>query len=122
MVIETVYRQERPRAFATLIRLLGDFDLAEETLEEAFVAALEQWPSAGEPRNPGAWLVSTARHKALDRLRRAQSFPPKQAEIAEVTEEAHPPPRSRGEPFPNIAPARLFTQPLFAKIAMCRPK
>jgi len=103
MVIETVYRQERPRALATLIRLLGDFDLAEETLQEAFVAALEQWPSAGEPRNPGAWLVSTARHKALDRLRRAQSFAAKQAEIAELTEDATPLPRSRRRPFLTIA-------------------
>jgi predicted RNA polymerase sigma factor len=74
MDLETVYREQRPRALATLIRLLGDFDLAEEALQDGFAAALEQWPAAGVPRNPCAWLVSTARHKAIDRLRRARTL------------------------------------------------
>ena len=107
--IETVYRQERPRALATLIRLLGDFDLAEETLQEAFVAALEQWPREGAPRNPRAWLVSTARHKALDRLRRAQSFAAKQAEIASLTEGATPPAEIEEEILPDDRLRLIFT-------------
>ena len=84
--IEAVFRSERPRALATLIRLLRDFDLAEDTLQEAFAAAVEQWPRAGVPANPCAWLVSTARHKAIDRLRRDRNFAAKQAEIAYLSE------------------------------------
>ena len=80
--LEAVYRDERGRALATLVRLLGDLDLAEEALQEAFVVAVEQWRREGVPRNPRAWLVSTARHKALDRLRRGRTFAAKQAEIA----------------------------------------
>jgi len=86
MDLETLYREERPRALATLIRLLRDFDLAEDTLQEAFAAAVEQWPQAGVPANPCAWLVSTARHKAIDRLRRDRNFAAKQAEIAYLSE------------------------------------
>ena len=86
MDLETLYREERPRALATLIRLLRDFDLAEDMLQEAFAAAVEQWPQAGVPANPCAWLVSTARHKAIDRLRRDRNFAAKQAEIAYLSE------------------------------------
>ena len=68
--IETLYRNEARRVFATLVRLLRDFDLAEDALQEAFTAAMQQWPQEGVPRNPRAWLVSTARFKAIDRLRR----------------------------------------------------
>jgi RNA polymerase sigma-70 factor (ECF subfamily) len=68
--VESVYRDESRRVLATLIRLLGDFDLAEEALHEAFMAAAEQWPRDGAPANPRAWLVSTGRFKAIDRLRR----------------------------------------------------
>ncbi|MFN0161251.1 MAG: RNA polymerase sigma factor [Burkholderiales bacterium] len=68
--IETIYRRESRRVFATLVRLLGDFDRAEEALHEAFRAALEQWPCAGIPANPVAWLVSAGRFKAIDALRR----------------------------------------------------
>ena len=84
MDFDTLYRDERPRALATLIRILRDIDLAEETLQEAFTVALEQWPSAGVPKNPGAWLVSTARHKALDRFRRRKTLAVKTAEIASL--------------------------------------
>lgn len=73
---EAIYKQESRRVLATLIRLLGDFDLAEEALQEAFRAALEQWPRDGLPDNPRAWLVSTGRFKAIDRLRREQRFEP----------------------------------------------
>jgi RNA polymerase sigma-70 factor (ECF subfamily) len=67
--IEAVYRAEARGAFATLVRLLGDFDLAEEALQDAFLAAVEQWPKDGVPANPRAWLISAARFKAIDALR-----------------------------------------------------
>jgi len=65
-----LYRQESRRVFATLVRLLGDFDLAEEAMQEAFAAAVEQWQLYGKPANPRAWLVSTGRFKAIDAMRR----------------------------------------------------
>ncbi len=71
---DSLYREHSRRVLATLIRLLGDFDLAEEALHEAFVAALEQWPVEGVPGNPRAWLVSTGRFKAIDRIRRRARF------------------------------------------------
>src|ERR671935_2176477 len=72
--VDAVYRAESRRVLATLIRLLGDFDLAEEALHDAFVAALERWPAEGVPANPRAWLVSAGRFKAIDRLRRRAAF------------------------------------------------
>lgn len=74
--VDAVYRAESRRIFATLIRLLGDFDLAEEAMHEAFRAALEQWPADGLPANPRAWLISAARFKAIDQLRRQARFEP----------------------------------------------
>src|SRR5512132_2161199 len=71
---EAVYRAESRRVFATLVRLLGDFDVAEEALHDAFRAALEQWPVEGVPANPRAWLVSTGRFKAIDGIRRNARF------------------------------------------------
>jgi len=68
--VDAIYRAESRRVLATLIRQLGDFDIAEEALHEAFVAAVEQWPEDGVPANPRAWLITTARFKAIDRLRR----------------------------------------------------
>ena len=73
-IAESVYRAESRRVFATLVRLLGDFDLAEEGLHEAFRAALEQWPRDGVPANPRAWLVSAGRFKAIDAIRRQARF------------------------------------------------
>ena len=72
--IDALYRAESRRVLATLIRLLGDFDLAEEALHDAFAAAVEQWPSAGMPKNPRAWLVSAGRFRAIDTLRRRARF------------------------------------------------
>ncbi len=72
--LERLYREDSRRVLATLIRLLGDFDLAEEALHEAFRAAMEQWPSQGVPANPRAWLVSAGRFKAIDQLRRQARF------------------------------------------------
>ena len=82
--IEAVYRAESRRVFATLVRLLGDFDLAEEALHEAFRAALEQWPSDGVPDNPRAWLVSAGRFKAIDAIRRRARFDTLDEEHAET--------------------------------------
>ncbi|WP_275544499.1 RNA polymerase sigma factor [Pseudomonas sp. Marseille-Q0931] len=75
-LIERLYREESRRVLATLIRLLGDFDLAEEALHEAFRSAVEQWPNGGLPDNPRAWLVSAGRFKAIDSLRRQRRFQP----------------------------------------------
>src|SRR5438270_13119163 len=72
--LDAIYRTESRRVLATLIRLLGDFDLAEEALHDAFRAALEQWPREGVPANPRAWLVSTGRFKAIDGRRRLARF------------------------------------------------
>jgi RNA polymerase sigma-70 factor (ECF subfamily) len=72
--IDALYRSESRRVLATLIRLLGDFDLAEEALHDAFAAAVERWPSDGLPANPRAWLVSTGRFKSIDRIRRRAKF------------------------------------------------
>ncbi len=71
---ERVFRAEAGRVLATLIRLVGDFELAEEGLQEAFAAALQQWPGEGMPSNPRAWLVNVGRHKAIDRVRRQKMF------------------------------------------------
>jgi RNA polymerase sigma-70 factor (ECF subfamily) len=72
--VDAVYRSESRRVLATLIRLLGDFDIAEEALHDAFAAAVEQWPVEGVPQNPRAWLVSAGRFKAIDRIRRRARF------------------------------------------------
>src|SRR5258708_834068 len=79
-VIEEIFRREAGRVLATLIRLLGDFDLAGEARQEAFAVAIEQWPSLGTPVNPRAWLISTGRNKAIDRIRRDVLFRTKIAE------------------------------------------
>jgi RNA polymerase sigma-70 factor, ECF subfamily len=74
--VDSVYRSDSRHVFATLIRLLGDFDLAEEAMHDAFKAALEQWPRDGVPANPRAWLVSTGRFKAIDAMRRRKRLEP----------------------------------------------
>lgn len=83
--VDAVYRQESRRILATLIRLLGDFDLAEDALQDAFRAALEQWPTEGVPDNPRTWLVSAGRFKAIDALRR-RSRPLPEPDVAEPRE------------------------------------
>src|SRR6185436_14033978 len=79
--IEKIFRDEAGRALATLIRLVGDFDLAEDALQDALAVALERWPIAGLPSNPRAWLVSVGRNKAIDRVRRNILFGDKQPEL-----------------------------------------
>ncbi|MEA2794798.1 MAG: polymerase sigma-70 factor, subfamily [Bradyrhizobium sp.] len=80
--IEKIFRDEAGRALATLIRLVGDFDLAEDALQDAFAVALERWPAADPPSNPRAWLVNVGRTKAIDRIRRSIAFRGKQGELA----------------------------------------
>jgi RNA polymerase sigma-70 factor, ECF subfamily len=80
--IETLYRSESGRILATLVRLLGDLDLAEEAMHEAFAAAVETWPHAGVPDNPRPWLISTARFKAIDGMRRRARFDAAQTDLA----------------------------------------
>src|SRR5436309_13582893 len=80
--IEKAFRDEAGRALATLIRLVGDFDLAEDALQDAFAVALQRWPAADPPSNPRAWLVNVGRNKAIDRVRRQIAFRGKQGQLA----------------------------------------
>jgi RNA polymerase sigma-70 factor (ECF subfamily) len=82
--ITAVFRQESGRIVATLIRMTGDWDLAEECVQDAFARALERWPRDGVPHRPGAWLTTTARNRALDRLRRSAVEAAKLREVAEL--------------------------------------
>src|SRR5271167_3718106 len=84
--LETIYRSESRRVLATLVRLLGDLDLAEEAMHEAFAAALESWPRTGIPGSPRPWLISTARFKAVDVIRRRAKFDRSQKDFALYTE------------------------------------
>src|SRR5712672_1235808 len=84
--LDTLYRAESGRILATLIRLLGDFDLAEDAMHDAFAAALERWPQDGVPANPRAWLISTGRFKAIDAMRRRARFDASQEAIAEQSD------------------------------------
>ena len=84
--IEKIFRDEAGRALATLIRLVGDFDLAEDALQDAFAVALERWPEEEPPHNPRAWLVSIGRNKAIDRVRRNIAFRGKQQALAHQLE------------------------------------
>jgi RNA polymerase sigma-70 factor, ECF subfamily len=81
-LVERVFREESGQAVATLIRVLGDFDLAEEAVQEAFVVAVERWPVAGVPDRPGAWITTTARNRAIDRLRRERGLAERRAALA----------------------------------------
>ena len=91
--VDRVFREEWANAVAILIRVLGDFDLAEDAVQDAFTTALERWPSEGQPRNPGAWIVTTARNRAVDRIRRDRTLARKTellerlAELPEVEDE-----------------------------------
>jgi RNA polymerase sigma-70 factor, ECF subfamily len=89
-VVDRTFRHESGRAVASLIRVLGDFDLAEEAVQEAFVVALERWPRDGVPSNPGAWITQVARNRAIDRLRRDRNLREKTA-ILEGLEALRPP-------------------------------
>jgi RNA polymerase sigma-70 factor, ECF subfamily len=108
--IDAVYRSDWGRIVATLIRLFGDFDLAEETAQEAFAAALDQWRVSGVPENPRAWIIQTARHKAIDRIRRRTQLDQKlktQAELGAFPA-AHEPDFDAGE-IPDDRLRLIFT-------------
>ncbi len=122
--VDVVYRDESRRVLATLVRLLGEFDLAEEALHEAFAAALEQWPREGVPSNPRAWLVSAGRFRGIDAMRRRRRFDVAVAGLGSAVAPAWPPP-----PAPDVEGVAddhlrlLFTccrpeLPLDAQIAM----
>src|ERR1700761_7583833 len=88
--IENLYRSESGRVLATLVRLLGDFDLAEESMHEAFAVALESWTLGGIPDNPRPWLISTARFKAIDAIRRRARFDGAQRDlVAHIESRVH---------------------------------
>jgi RNA polymerase sigma-70 factor (ECF subfamily) len=89
--IERAYRESSGRAVATLVRLFGDIDLAEEAVQEAYAVAAERWPAAGVPPNPGGWIVTTARNKALDRLRRESARYSRERQAALLNPDAEPP-------------------------------
>ena len=89
--LDSVLREERTRLVAALVRILGDWDLAEELVQEAAVAALEHWPIDGLPRNPGAWLMTTARRRAIDRLRRDARFRDRLEQLGQEAEEMERP-------------------------------
>jgi RNA polymerase sigma-70 factor (ECF subfamily) len=110
--IERLYHEEFGRILATVIRLVGDFDLAEEATQEAFAVALAQWPLQGVPLNPRAWVVSTARHKAIDRLRRHGRFTEKLDEMGGGLPELHEESSMAGEadsPVPDERLRLIFT-------------
>jgi RNA polymerase sigma-70 factor (ECF subfamily) len=110
MGIEEIFRAEYGRILATLIRLLGDIDAAEEALQDAFATALAEWPASGVPAKPAPWLISTGRHKAIDRLRRRAWLARRQGEIARHIEETAPPSAAQEEvPVPEDRLRLIFT-------------
>jgi RNA polymerase sigma-70 factor (ECF subfamily) len=89
--IERVFREEYGRAVAVLVRLFRDIGIAEEAVQDAFAAAIERWPSSGVPPSPAGWIITTARNRAIDRLRREVSRDDRHAQAALVTRRARPP-------------------------------
>jgi RNA polymerase sigma-70 factor (ECF subfamily) len=104
--VEQTFRLEFGRAVATMIRLFGDIDLAEEAVQQAFVVALERWPVSGVPPNPGGWIVTTARNKAIDRLRRESSRHDRQAQAALIHHRDQP---TEEGPVPDDRLRLIFT-------------
>ena len=115
--VEETFRQEFGRAVATLVRLFGDIDLAEEAVQEAFTVAVQKWPATGVPPNPGGWIVTTARNRAIDRLRREASRDDRHAQ-AELIHDRDKPPEEVG-PLPDDRLRLIFTccHPSLAPIA-----
>jgi RNA polymerase sigma-70 factor, ECF subfamily len=108
--IDGLYRAESRRVLATLIRLLRDFDLAEEALQDAFTAAMEQWPRDGVPANPRVWLVSAGRFKAIDRLRRRARFDTLLGDLAaQLDEQAAPDPAEQDDHIQDDRLRLIFT-------------
>ena len=107
--VDAVYRSESRRVLATLIRLVGDFDLAEEAMHEVFASAVEQWPRDGVPSNPRAWLVSAGRFKAIDTIRRRTRFDASLGELARRLDETSTGPASRDEEVEDDRLRLIFT-------------
>jgi RNA polymerase sigma-70 factor (ECF subfamily) len=112
--VDAIYQAESRRIFASLVRLLGDFDLAEDALQEAFRAAMEQWPRAGVPANPRAWLVSAGRFKAIDALRRRARFDAALGTLAEGLDQP-------GDPVGAQADAEIEDDRLRLIFTCCHP-
>jgi RNA polymerase sigma-70 factor (ECF subfamily) len=108
-VVDQVYRAESRRVYATLVRLIGDLDLAEEALHEAFAAAIERWPKDGVPDRPRAWLVSAGRFKAIDTLRRRTRFNSSLQEIARLDRLSHAQEPGEGEDIEDDRLRLIFT-------------
>jgi RNA polymerase sigma-70 factor (ECF subfamily) len=119
-LLDSLYRVDSGRILATLIRLLGDFDLAEEAMHEAFAAALSLWPSSGVPGNPRPWLISTARFKAVDTLRRRARFDSSQDELARHLE-AQMSSAARFNEEDSLGDARLEDDRLRLIFTCCHP-
>ena len=108
--IASLYREHYGRILASLIRAIGNFELAEDALQDAFAAAVEQWPREGTPKNPAAWIVSTARHKAIDRARRQSWFGARRDEIQRLIEfEMSSESNDDGDSFPDERLRLIFT-------------
>ncbi|HET6997607.1 MAG TPA: RNA polymerase sigma factor [Solirubrobacterales bacterium] len=116
-VVDRTFREESGRAVASLIRVLGDFDLAEEAVQEAFIVALERWPRDGVPSNPGAWITQVARNRAIDRLRRDRNLREKTA-ILEGLEALRPPAISPAE---QVAATEIADDRLRLIFTCCHP-
>ena len=102
-ILDEVFREQWGRVLAVLIGFLGDFDLAEESAQEAFAVAAERWPRDGAPEHPGAWLVATARNKALDRIRRDRTLAAKTRLLAADTDRPQEDPMDAATPIPERA-------------------
>ena len=113
--IECFYVEEFGRVLATVIRLVGDFHVAEEAVQDAFAVALDQWPRTGRPTNPRAWIISTARHKAIDALRRTGRFEELRGELGYITE------LSREPDVPGEADAAVPDERLRLIFTCCHP-
>jgi RNA polymerase sigma-70 factor (ECF subfamily) len=112
--VDAIYRADSRRVLATLIRLLGDFDLAEEALQDAFAAALERWPREGLPGNPRAWLISAGRFRAIDRLRRLATFDASLTAVADQLGDGRTPP-------PDLDDERVEDDRLRLIFTCCHP-
>jgi len=109
LVVERTFRQESGRVLAALIAALGDFDLAQDVLQDAFIVALERWPKEGLPNNPAAWITTTARHKAIDRLRRDSTLARKTDLLDTLTDEESEEDEMDADPIPDERLKLMFT-------------
>ena len=107
--IERTFREESGRVLAALISYLNDFDLAEDAFQEAMIVALEKWPRDGLPSNPGAWITTTARNRAIDRIRRRKNFDQKQPHLVELTQKPTNPDEYEMDSIPDERLKLIFT-------------